>query len=104
MDGTKGNKSWTYVIKPKDRLLAIDFRELWRYRDLFLMFVRRDISTMYKQTVLGPLWWFISPILSVIVMVAVFGGIAGIPTDGVPAPLFYLLGTAVWGYFSACLR
>lgn len=91
-------------IKPKDKLLAIDFKEMWRYRDLFLLFVRRDITTLYKQTVLGPLWFLITPVLSVIVYVAVFGGIAGIPTDGVPAPLFYLLGIAVWGYFSSCLN
>ena len=95
--------SWTTVIKPKNKLLAIDFKEMWRYRDLFALFVRRDITTLYKQTVLGPLWFIITPVLSVIVYVAVFGGIAGIPTDGVPAPLFYLLGIAVWEYFSACL-
>lgn len=91
------------VITPRDRLLSIDFQEIWRYRDLFVLFVRRDITTLYKQTILGPLWFFITPILSVLVYVAVFGGIAGIPTDGVPAPLFYLLGIAVWGYFSSCL-
>lgn len=84
-------------------MLAIDFKEMWRYRDLFWLFVRRDITTLYKQTVLGPLWFIITPVLSVVVYVAVFGGIAGIPTDGVPAPLFYLLGIAVWGYFSTCL-
>jgi len=97
-------QSWSLIIRPKDRLLSIDFKELWRYRDLYLLFVRRDITTLYKQTVLGPLWFFITPILSVIVYVAVFGGIAGIPTDGVPPALFYLLGIAVWGYFSACLN
>jgi len=91
------------VIRPKDRLLAIDFKEIWRYRDLYLLFVRRDITTAYKQTILGPLWFLITPVLSMIVYVAVFGGIAGIPTDGVPAPLFYLLGIAIWGYFSGCL-
>lgn len=94
---------WTTVIKPRDKMLAIDFKEMWRYRDLFALFVRRNITTQYKQTILGPLWFIITPVLSVIVYVAVFGGIAGIPTDGVPAPLFYLLGIAVWGYFSACL-
>lgn len=96
-------EQWDIEIKPKDRLLAIDFKELWRYRDLYALFVRRDISTAYKQTVLGPLWWIINPILSMIVMVAVFGGIVGIPTDGVPPTLFYLLGPAVWSYFSSCL-
>ena len=98
------DSNWDIVIKPKDRMLAIDFKEIWRYRDLFKMFVRRDITTMYKQTVLGPLWFLITPVLSVVVYVAVFGGIAGIPTDGVPAALFYLLGIAVWGYFSTCLN
>ncbi len=96
-------EKWDIVIKPKDRLLSIDWQEIWRYRDMFLLFVRRDITTLYKQTVLGPLWFFITPVLSVIVYVTVFGGIVGIPTDGVPAPLFYLLGIAVWGYFSSCL-
>ena len=96
-------EKWDIEIKPKDRMLAIDFKEMWRYRDLYTMFVKRDISTAYKQTVLGPLWWIITPIMSMVVMVVVFGGIVGIPTDGVPATLFYLLGPAVWGYFSNCL-
>ena len=99
----QSSEDWTTIIKPKDRLLAVDFREIWNYRDLYLLFVRRDISTAYKQTILGPLWFFINPILSMVVMVAVFGGIVGIPTDGVPATLFYLLGPAIWGYFSNCL-
>lgn len=97
-------EGWSLVIKPKDRLLAVDFEEIWRYRDLFLLFVRRDISTAYKQTILGPLWFVINPILSMVVMVVVFGGIVGIPTEGVPATLFYLLGPAIWGYFSSCLN
>ncbi|MCQ2344367.1 MAG: ABC transporter permease [Paludibacteraceae bacterium] len=92
------------IIKPKDKLLSIDFREIYRYRDLYLLFVRRDITTMYKQTLLGPLWFLITPVLSVIVYVVVFGGIANISTDGAPAPLFYLLGIALWGYFSTCLN
>lgn len=96
-------KKWDIEIKPKDRMLAIDFKEMWRYRDLYALFVRRNISTAYKQTVLGPLWWIINPIMSMIVMVAVFGGIVGIPTDGVPATLFYLLGPSLWSYFSSCL-
>lgn len=103
MIGIMDEGNWDIVIKPKDRMLSVDFGEIWRYRDLYLLFVRRDITTLYKQTVLGPLWFFITPILSVAVYVAVFGGIVGIPTDGVPASLFYLLGIAVWGYFSSCL-
>jgi len=94
---------WNTVITPRDRLLALDWREIWRYRDMFLLFVGRNFRTAYKQTILGPLWFIITPVLSVIVYVTVFGGIANIPTDGVPAILFYLLGISVWGYFSSCL-
>ena len=95
---------WNTTITPKDRLLTLDWREIWRYRDMYVMFVQRTFRTAYKQTVLGPLWFIITPVLSVIVYVAVFGGIAKIPTDGVPPVLFYLLGISVWGYFASCLN
>lgn len=104
IEKVNNTNDWTTVIKPKDKLLAVDFGEIWHYRDLYLLFVRRDISTQYKQTILGPLWFFINPMLSMVVMVVVFGGIVGIPTDGIPATLFYLLGPALWGYFSSCLN
>ena len=91
------------VITPKDRLLTLDWKELWRYRDMFLLFVARNFRTAYKQTILGPLWFIITPVLSVVVYATVFGGIANIPTDGIPPMLFYLLGISVWGYFSSCL-
>ena len=94
---------WTTTITPKDKLLAVDWREVWRYRDLFLLFVDRNFRTAYKQTILGPLWFVITPVFSVFVYVAVFGGIANIPTDGVPAVLFYLLGIAIWTYFASCV-
>jgi len=94
---------WDLVIEPKDRLLAVDFKELWRYRDLLFLLVKRNIIVQYKQTVLGPLWYVIQPALTVIMYMIVFGGIAGIPTDGVPQPLFYLAGTCVWQYFADCL-
>ena len=97
------NTYWNNVITPRDRLLTLDWREIWRYRDMFLLFVARNFRTAYKQTILGPLWFVITPVLSVIVYVAVFGGIANIPTDGLPPILFYLLGISVWGYFSSCL-
>lgn len=97
------NQEWTTVIKPKDKLLAIDVKELWRYRDLFTLFVKRDITTQYKQTVLGPLWFIVQPAMTVIMYMVVFGGIAGIDTDGIPQPLFYLAGTCMWQYFSDCL-
>ena len=94
---------WDLVIKPKDRLLAVDFKELWRYRDLLLLLVKKNIIVQYKQTVLGPLWYVLQPALTVAMYMVVFGGIAGIPTDGVPQPLFYLAGTCMWQYFSDCL-
>ncbi len=94
---------WTTVIKPKDRLLDFNLKELWRYKDLISLFIKRNIITQYKQTVLGPLWFVVQPALSVVMYMIVFGGIAGIPTDGVPRPLFYLAGTCMWQYFADCL-
>ena len=96
-------EKWDIVIKPKDKLFSVDFKELWAYRDLCSLFVKRNIITQYKQTILGPVWFVIQPALTVIMYMVVFGGIAGIPTDGVPRPLFYLAGTALWNYFSECL-
>lgn len=96
-------EKWTTVIKPKDKLLDVNIAELWKYKDLISLFIKRNIITQYKQTVLGPLWFLVQPALSVIMYMIVFGGIAGIPTDGVPRPLFYLAGTCMWQYFSDCL-
>lgn len=96
-------EKWDIVIKPKDKLFSVDFKELWAYKDLCSLFVKRNIITQYKQTILGPAWFVIQPALTVIMYMIVFGGIAGIPTDGVPRPLFYLAGTALWNYFSECL-
>ena len=96
-------QQWTTVIKPKEKLLAVDLKELWAYRDLWSLFVKRNIITQYKQTILGPIWFIVQPAMTVIMYMIVFGGIAGIPTDGVPRPLFYLAGTCFWGYFSTCL-
>jgi len=91
-------------IKPKNKLFEVDFGEIWRYRDLYSMFVKRDIITQYKQTILGPAWFFIQPALTTIMYMVVFGGIAGISTDGLPQPLFYLAGIVFWQYFSDCLN
>ena len=96
-------EKWDSIIEPKDKLLSVDFKELWRYRDLCSLFVKRNIITQYKQTILGPVWFVVQPALTVIMYMIVFGGIAGIPTDGVPRPLFYLAGTCMWNYFSECL-
>lgn len=97
-------QTWTTVIKPHSKLWEIDFKEIWRYKDLWAMYIKRDITTMYKQTILGPLWFLIQPAITTIMYMVVFGGIAGIPTDGIPQPLFYLAGICIWQYFADCLN
>ena len=97
-------EDWDIVIKPREKLLSVDFGEIWRYRDLCSLFVKRNIIVQYKQTILGPLWYVIQPALTVLMYMVVFGGIAGIPTDGVPQPLFYLAGVCMWQYFADCLN
>ncbi len=96
-------EQWTTIIKPKTALWEIDFKELWQYKGLWSMYVKRDIITQYKQTILGPLWFIIQPALTTIMYMVVFGGIAGIATDGIPQPLFYLAGICMWQYFADCL-
>ena len=97
------DENWTMTIEPQRSLLDLRLGELWRYRDLVLLFVRRDFVSVYKQTVLGPLWYLIQPLLTTITFTVVFGNIASLPTDGLPQFLFYMSGTVVWGYFAACL-
>ncbi len=96
-------KYWDIEITNKSSLLSIDLKEVWRYRDLLRMYVKRDIITFYKQTILGPLWFLIQPLLTTIMFMFVFGGIAGISTDGVPQAVFYLGGLVCWNYFQDCL-
>ena len=96
-------EQWTTEIRPKTSLLDVDFGEIWRYRDLCLLFVKRNIITQYKQTVLGPLWYLVQPVLTTAMYMIVFGGIAKISTDGLPQPLFYLAGICLWQYFADCL-
>lgn len=98
------DKEWTLIIKPQEKLWSVDFKEIWRYRDLIELFVKRNIVIQYKQTVLGPLWYIIQPILTVAMNMIVFGGIAGMGTDGVPQILFYLAGNVCWFYFADCLN
>ena len=93
-------EDWDLVLKPRSSLFSIPIREMWQYRDLLKMLVKRDVVTLYKQTVLGPVWFFIQPILTTVVYVVVFGGIAGISTDGVPKIVFYSAGIVVWNFFS----
>lgn len=97
-------QEWTTEIRPKDSLLSVDFKEIWRYRDLMMLFVKRNIITQYKQTVLGPLWFLIQPLMTTVMYMVVFGGIAKISTDGLPQPLFYLAGISFWQYFADCLN
>ena len=96
-------EKWTTEIKPKDKLLSVDFKEIWQYRDLMMLFVKRNIITQYKQTILGPLWYVIQPMMTTVMYMVVFGGIAKISTDGLPQPLFYLAGISFWQYFADCL-
>jgi lipopolysaccharide transport system permease protein len=95
--------SWSLIIEPKGKLLSLNLKEIWRYRDLLEMYIKRDIVTFYKQTILGPIWFFIQPVFTTIVFMFVFGGLAGIPTDGIPQSLFYLSGITLWNYFSESL-
>ncbi|MCW3090851.1 MAG: transporter permease [Ferruginibacter sp.] len=96
-------EDWDLVIEPKAALLDLNLKEVWRYRDLLWLFVKRDFSAQYKQTILGPVWHFIQPIFTTIVFLMVFGKIANIPTDGIEPVLFYMSGISIWNYFSACL-
>lgn len=91
---------WTVEISPDKKWYDIDIKNLWRYRDLYWMYIKRDIIVQYKQTVLGPLWYLIQPVLTTIMYMFVFGGLAGISTDNVPQPLFYMSGIMLWSYFS----
>jgi lipopolysaccharide transport system permease protein len=94
---------WDIIISSKKGWFELELDQIWRYRDLLILFVRRDIVSFYKQTVLGPLWYFIQPIFSTIVFTFVFGNLAGLSTDGLPQPIFYLAGITAWNYFAECL-
>ncbi len=96
-------QEWTNVIESDHSLFKLNLKEVWQYRDLVFMFVKRDFISSFKQTILGPLWFFINPIMTTIVFTFVFGGIAKLPTDGIPPVLFYLAGNTLWGYFSTTM-
>ena len=100
----KSHESWDIIIRPKRHSLDIDLKELWEHRDLLMMFVKRDIVTVYKQTILGPIWFFVQPIMTTLIYIVVFGKIAKISTDGIPQELFYLSGILMWNYFSECFN
>ena len=96
------NENWTLVIKPHEKMWHVDFKEIWRYRDLYKQYVKRDIVTVYKQTIFGPLWFFVSPIFTTIMYMFVFNTLAGIGTGEIPPAVFYMSGNLLWGYFTAC--
>lgn len=102
--GSSPSTGFTTVIEPRTRLFDVNLKELWNYRDLLGLFVKRNIAVQYKQTILGPVWYLVQPAMTVIMYMVVFGGIAGIPTDGIPQPLFYLSGVCIWQYFADCLN
>jgi lipopolysaccharide transport system permease protein len=98
------DNQWTSVIKPVSGWFDIHLSEVWRYRDLIMLFVRRDFVSVYKQTILGPLWFLLQPLFTTLVFTVIFGRIAKIPTDGLPPILFYLSGVVAWNYFAGCLN
>ena len=104
MNNTLNDGNWDLIIEGKSSLFDLKFKDVWRYRDLLLMFVKRDFVSFYKQTILGPLWFFIQPIFTTLVFTFVFGNLAGISTDGLPQYLFYLSGITAWNYFADCLN
>jgi lipopolysaccharide transport system permease protein len=97
-------EAWDMEITPKNSLLDLKLAEVWHYRDLLLLLVRRDFVSFYKQTIFGPLWFFIQPIFTTVIFTFVFGNLAGISTDGLPRPLFYMAGITAWNYFADCLN
>lgn len=103
MNETSETQEWESEIKSEDSLFSINFKEVWQYRDLLLMLVKRDYISTYKQTILGPIWFFVQPILTMIIYVILFGQIAKLPTDGAPQIVFYLSGITIWNYFSESL-
>ncbi|MDQ6529612.1 ABC transporter permease [Flavobacterium sp. LHD-85] len=101
---SKNINDWLFEITPKNKLFTLNFKEIWQYRDLLMLFVKRDIITVYKQTVLGPLWYLIQPLFTSITFTIIFNNVAGIKTGSIPPFLFNLAGIMVWNYFTACLN
>ncbi|UFH35722.1 ABC transporter permease [Flavobacterium acetivorans] len=105
MNATNNSDSdWLFEITPKNKFFSLNFKEVWHYRDLLLLFVKRDVVTVYKQTILGPLWYLIQPLFTSITFTIIFNNVAGISTGVVPSFLFNLAGITVWNYFTACLN
>ena len=103
MDKSHAGNYWTTRIRPKSGWFDIDFKDLWHYKDLVWMLVKRDFTLIYKQTVLGPAWVVSQPMLTTLVFTVIFGNVAGLPTDGIPRFMFYMSGNIAWSYFANCL-
>jgi lipopolysaccharide transport system permease protein len=103
MDHQEALKEWDLIIEPQSSLLELNLKDVWRYRDLLWLLVKRDFVSFYKQTILGPLWFFIQPLFTTIIFTFIFGKLAGLSTDGLPQPLFYMAGITAWNYFADCL-
>ena len=102
MKSIKKDVSWDLIISPHRGWFELNLKEIWSYKDLLWILIKRDVVTQYKQTILGPLWIIIQPVLTTIIFTVIFGNIANISTDGIPKPLFYLAGIIAWNYFSMC--
>ena len=100
---TADTEEWTEIIEPRTNLMDLGLRDVWRYRDLVMLFVRRDFVSTYKQTILGPIWFFIQPLLTTLTFIVIFGNVAQLSTDGLPMLVFYLAGVTVWNYFAQTL-
>lgn len=100
---TNDSDDWLYTISSKSKLIDLNFKEIWRYRDLLMLFVKRDIVTVYKQTVLGPLWYIIQPLFTSVIFTLIFNNLGNIQTGGIPPFLFNLAGITAWNYFNNCL-
>jgi lipopolysaccharide transport system permease protein len=103
MNHDEALKEWDLVIEPQTSLFELNLKDVWRYRDLLWLLVKRDFVSFYKQTILGPLWFFIQPLFTTIIFTFIFGNLAGLSTDGLPQPLFYMAGITAWNYFADCL-
>ena len=103
MNHNEALKEWDLTIEPQNSLFKLNLKDVWRYRDLLGLLVKRDFTSFYKQTILGPLWFFIQPLFTTLTFVFVFGNLAGLSTDGLPQSLFYMTGVVMWNYFSECL-
>lgn len=102
-NNSNDSKHWKFIISPKSNVIELNLKEVWNYRDLLMLFIKRDIVTIYKQTILGPLWYLIQPLFTAVIFTIIFNNVANISTDGIPPFLYNLAGITIWNYFKDCL-